>query len=105
MINRAFLKKQASDVYIRTIITSLTICDLKIIKHKTDEYVIILIYVYGKDDVIEKSIRACFIKKMHIINDLKINIFIENDVDESESISIFFKNKTTHINNCEVIIS
>ena len=105
MINRTFFKKQTSNAHIRTMITSLIVRDLKIIKHKIDEYVIISIYVYDKDDVIKKSIRTCFIKEMHIIDDFKINIFIENDVDESESISIFLNNKTTHINNYKIIVS
>ena len=105
MINRAFLKKQTSNAHIRTMITSLIVRDLKIIKHKINEYVIISIYIYDKDDVIEKSIRACFIKKMHIVDDFKINILIENDIDEFENISISFKNKITHINNYEMIVS
>ena len=85
-------------------ITSLIVYDLKIIKHKNDEYIIILIYVYDKDNIIEKLIRTCFIKEIHIINDFKIKIFIENNINKFENISISLKNKTTHINNCKMII-
>ena len=85
--------------------TSLTVYDLKIIKYKIDEYVIISIYVYDKDDIIEKSIRTYFIKEMHIVDDFKINIFIENDIDESESISISLKNKTVYISSYGMTVS
>ena len=105
MINHAFFKEQTSDVHIRTMITLLIVRDLKIIRHKIDEYVIISIYIYNKDNVIEKSIRTCFIKQMHIVDDFKINIFIKNDVGEFKNISIFLNNKTAHINNCKMIVS
>ena len=96
MINRVFFKKQILNACICIMITSLIVYDLKIIKHKNDEYIIILIYVYDKDNIIEKLIRTCFIKEIHIINDFKIKKF--------ENISISLKNKTTHINNCKMII-
>ena len=104
MINRAFFKKQILNIYIRIIITSLIVCNLKIIKHKIHEYIILSIYVYDKNNVIEKLIQAYFIKEMHIVDDFKINILIKNNVDEFKNISIFSYNKTAYINNCEIII-
>ena len=85
--------------------TFLIVRDLKIIKHKINEYVIILIYIYDKDDVIDEKIWACFIKEVHIIDDLKINILIENDIDGSKDIIVFIENCIAHINSCDVIIS
>ena len=86
-------------------ITSLIVCDLKIIRYNINEYIIISIYVYDKNNIIKKSIRAYFIKEMYIVDDFKINIFIENDVNEFESILIFLNNRTMYINNYKIIIS
>ena len=64
----------------------------------------IFIYIYDTDDVIDEKIRTCFIKKIHIVNDLKINILIDNDIDDSENIIIFIEDCIAHIDNCDVII-
>ena len=77
---------------------------MKIIKHKINEYVIIFIYIYNKDNIINEKIRTCFIKKVYIINNLKVNIFIENNIDDLKDIIVFIKNYTTYIKNCNVIV-
>ena len=98
------MKEQTFDIHIRIMITPLTVRDLKIIKYKINEYALIFIYIYDKDDIINERIRACFIKKMHIIDDLKINIFIDNDINESENIIVFIESRIAHINSCDVIV-
>ena len=105
IIDRSFLKKQTFNIHIRIIIIFLTVLDLKIIKHKINEYVLIFIYIHDKDDIIDERIKTCFIRKVHIIDDLKINIFIENDINDSKNIIVFIENRIAHINNYDVIIS
>ena len=105
VIDRLFLKKQTFNVYIRIIITSLNVRDLKIIKHKINEYVLIFICIYDKDNIINKKVRVCFMKEMHIIDDLKINIFINNNIDKFENIIIFIESYIAYIDYCDVIVS
>ena len=105
IIDRSFLKKQTFNIHIRIITTSLIIRDLKIIKHKINEYVIIFIYIYDKNNVIDERIRTCFIRKIHIINNLKINILIKNNINDSKDIIVFIKNHIAHINSCDVTVS
>ena len=105
IIDHFFLKKQALKTHIRIMITFLTIQKLKIIKHKINEYVLIFIYIYDTDDVIDEKIQTCFIKKVYIVDDLKINIFIDNDIDDFENIIVFIEDRIAHIDNCDVIVS
>ena len=44
------------------------------------------------------------VKKIHLINELKINIFIDNDFIESKKIKIDVINNFVYIDNCEIII-
>lgn len=41
---------------------------------------------------------------MHLVNDLKINILIDNDVLESKLFDISMFNNIVYIENCEIII-
>ena len=104
IIDCSFFKKQASNIHIYIMIISFIVRDLKIIKYKINEYALIFIYIYDKDDVIGERIRACFIKEVHIIDDLKTNIFIDNDIDNFENIIIFISDRIAHIDNCNVTI-
>ena len=105
VIDRLFLKKQALNTYIRIMITFLIVEELSIIKYKINEYILILIYIYDKDNVIDERVQACFIRKVYIIDDLKINIFFDNDINNSKDITIFIEDYIAHINNCNVTIS
>ena len=104
VINRFFFKEQISDAYICIMITFLIVRDLRIIKYKINKYILIFIYIYEKDNIIDERIRTCFIKKVYIINDLKFNIFIDNDINESEDIIIFIENRIAYIKSCDVTV-
>ena len=77
---------------------------MKITKHKINEYILIFIYIYNKNNIIDERIRACFNKKVHIVDDLKVNIFIHNDIDDFENIIIFIESRIAHIDNYDVIV-
>ena len=50
--------------------------------HKTNQYVLISIYVSGiKDDI---KILYRIVRKIHLIDDLKTHMFIENNIVESK---------------------
>ena len=84
-------------------ITFISIRDLDVDKHITTEYVILFMYFFDKkNDVI---IKAKIIKKIHLIDNFKINMLLSNDVIESKKIDVNISNKSIYIDNCEIIIN
>ena len=84
-------------------ITSLKVRSINSITHETNEFVMIFIYFLDTNKF-EKSAFANITRKIHLIDDLKINMLIENDILEFESFIIDVSKKTITINNCEIII-
>ena len=84
--------------------TSLIVRDFNINKHQTNEYALIFIYIKSKNES-DKTTRACFRKKNYIVNDLKINIFINNNIMKSKNINVLSSKKIIYINNCKIIVS
>ena len=53
----------------------------------------------------DKSIKTMIIKKIHLINNLKINMLLSIDFINSKKIDINIFNKIVHIDNCEIIVT
>ena len=77
---------------------------MKITKHKINEYALIPIYIYDQNNIIDEKVRACYIKKIYIVDDLKVNILINNDIDDLKNIIISIESCIAHISNCNVIV-
>ena len=103
LIDRAFFKKQALDTFIRIMTVFFIIRDLDINKHQINEYALIFIYIENKDEN-EKTARACFRRKIHIVDDLKANMFINNDVMKSKNINVSSNKRIAYIENCKIIV-
>ena len=101
--NRDFYKKQNLNDTIRIIITFLKIRDLSTHRHESAKYVICDIHLKEKKN--DKSITSVFRREVHLINNLKANMLINNDVIEFENIMINSVKKQTFIINTDVIIS
>lgn len=84
--------------------TLITIRDLGISKHKIDEYVIVSFYMIEKNDE-ENEIRTMFRREIHLMNDLKTNIFIEINIISFKKIVVDFIIRTTRIESCKIIVS
>ena len=82
LINKKFLKTQVSKAEIRFINIIIKIRKIKPIKYNVNEYVILQIYFAGENKIILIK------KKLYLINDLRINIFIENNIIVSEKIVV-----------------
>ena len=52
----------------------------------------------------DKSIKIIIIKKIHLINNLKVNMLLNIDFIDSKKIDINIFNKIVHIDNCEIIV-
>ena len=99
--DRQFFKKQASNVFIKIMITFISIRDLDVDKHMTIEYIILFMYFFDqKNDV---TIKIKIIREIHLLDNLKINMLLNNDVIESKKIDVNVSNKSTYIDNCEII--
>ena len=77
---------------------------MSINRHFTFEYVIVFIYFVDKN-TIDKEIKTCFRREIYIVDNLKANMLIENDIIDSEIFIINLNNKIVRINNCDVTIS
>ena len=85
-------------------IFSISIRDVKTKKHQFDEYVIVFIYIFDHDKN-ENVVKTMIIKKVHLIDNFKINMFFKIDLIESKKIDINILNKTIFIDNCDVTTS
>ena len=103
LMNWKFFKIQTSEIFIRIIIIFITIRDLNIDKHIINKYVIVFIIFIKKNNK-ENDIRVMFRRETHIMNNLKINIFMKNEIINFKKIFIDFDKNIARINNCNVII-
>ena len=101
LVNKQFFKQKTFNVLIRIIIFLIFVRDVKANKYSFNKYIITNMYIfnYNKNDVV---VKAKIIQKIHLINNLKINIFFNIDFIESKKININIFNKTTYINNCNI---
>lgn len=82
----------------------ITIRDLNINKYSTNKYAIVLMYFSNKNKT-ENFVKTLIIREIYLIDDIKANIFIKNDVLKFENFNIFILTFSISINNCDVIIS
>ena len=102
MIDKKFLKSQTSNVQIKLMITFLFVREQNINRHQSVKYVIFFIFFIEKN-ANDKEVRTCFRRETHVVNSLKINILIENDIIESKSFVIDVETKIVYINICKSI--
>ena len=74
LINKKFLKTQIPETEIRFINITIKIKKIEPIKYNVNEYVILQIYFAGENKIILIK------RKLYLIDDLRANIFIENDI-------------------------
>ena len=99
-----FFNTTVKNISIKTMITSITVRELNTTKHSIDKYVIVLMYFSEKNNH-DELIKAKITRKIHLVNNLKANMLIENDVLKSEKFDIFTFTSTVYIESCEIIIS
>ena len=104
-VDRVFYKEQISKNTIRTMIISLKIRELDTNRHENWKYVICDIHFADTKAKNDKSVTFVLRRKIHLMNNFKINMLIDNDVFDFENIIINSIKKQTHIINIDVIIS
>ena len=83
---------------------SLRVREVKLIKHEINEYVIVLIYLLSTNFA-EIKIITFIIRELHLINEFKVKMFINNNILSLKEIFINITQKKTVINNCKVTIN
>ena len=101
--NRSFYKQQTFDDEIRIMITSLKIRELNTQQHENFEYAICDIHIKNMKN--DKSITFVLRREIHLIDNFKINMLIDNDVIDVEKIIINSIKRKTFIINIDVIVS
>ncbi len=102
LANRKFIKINESHYIIRRMITSLNVQELNINKHQTSKYIIVIIYFTSILN--NKSIRDMIRREVHLIDELKINMLIDNDILELEDMFIDETNSKITIASCNNMI-
>ena len=84
--------------------TSIVVRKFEVNKHFTDQYAVLFMY-FNEKNKHDKNVRVKITKKIHLIDDLKVNILLENDVLRSKLFDICMSFDTVYIESCDVIIS
>ena len=104
LVDRQFLSKQSSTTIVKTKFTSIFVIDIDDNKHEISEYVVVTIHVFDLNKQ-DKSVVTKIIREAHVVDELKVKMFIDTDVIESKQIDIMTSSNQTSIDNCDVTIS
>ena len=104
LADKTWILSLLSNIRIKKMQTSLRVKDIKSFTHEFVEYVCISVYF---SDLTKNDFSALtFIaRKIHLINDLKVKMLIENDLLNSKDFIIDIEKKSTTIESCEINIS
>ena len=102
-MNRNFFKTQTFNIFIRIMISSFQIRDLDTNRHENWKYVICDIHMFDTKN--DQKITSLFKREIHFVDNLKINMFLNNDIIEFENFVIDIIKKHAMINNIDIIIS
>lgn len=100
--DKTFIKTKFLNIQIHIMTIFLRIRDIESTIHETAKYVRISVYFSDKRD--DKQIMTCITRKIHLIDELKANILIDNDFLKLENFIINIKNRTAMISSCKIEI-
>ena len=100
-MNRDFLTT-ISHEKIRTTTQFIRVQIINSRQHDNSKYVKLKFYIRDKT-IIDKFVTIHFRREMHVVNDLKIKIFIKMNIIESKIIDVLMSNNILHVENCDVI--
>ena len=81
---------------------SIFVRGVKADKHSSNKYIIVFMY-FPNTNKNGNFVKAMIIKKIHLIDNLKVNMLININFIESKKIDINIFNRTAYIDNCDVI--
>ena len=104
LMNEKFFNQKIMNVFIRIMTTSISVKNLKTIKHSTNKYAMLSMY-FSETNSADISTKTIIIREVHLIDDLKANLLINNDILDSKQIDIFNSTGTALIDSYDVTIS
>ena len=102
LADRLFYKKQVPDGVIRTMATPLKVRGLDTQRHESYEYAICDIHMKGTKN--GKPVTSVLRREVHLINNLKANMLINNDVIDAEGIVVDPVKKKTFITSTDAAV-
>ena len=102
-MNRNFFKTQTSNIFIRIMISSFQIRDLNINRHESWKYIICDIHMFDTKN--DQKITSLFKREIHLVDNLKVNMLLNNDIIEFKDFVIDMIKRHAIIDNIDIIIS
>ena len=99
LINRKFLTVKCFNVLVLIMTSSSNVRKIEIKLHDIFFYVLLNFFVFETTE--KSSILTHFIGEMHLMNDFKINVFIEINIMKSKKMKLNFENNSLTIITCE----
>ena len=96
-MNRIFLIKTHSELFVKIITNSVIIRKIEFNKHKTSEYVIILLYFSDENVIVILTSR-----EIYIVDDFKANVLINMNIMILEKIDILTSQAKVEIDNYDI---
>ena len=104
LADKQWLLSLLPDVQIRKMTSSLRVKGLGSAMHDTDEYVLIPMYLPGVKTDGNKAL-ACVTREIHLVNGLKANLLMGNDIMGPEEIVLDVSKNEARIGSCDITIS
>jgi hypothetical protein len=101
LTNKSFVFKRLSKSHIHLMISFLTVRNIESNIHEIKKYVNFSIYLFSKND---SNKMTKIHREMHLIKNLKANMFIDNDILELKEFIINVQEKKTTIRSCQNLI-
>ena len=102
LADRQFFHRQNPNVPIRTMATPLTVRGISSDQHQTADYAIVPMYFLGQKD--GKTVKGMIRREVHLIDNLKANMLIGNDVTGPEKWNMDYIQNQAVIGSCGVTI-
>ena len=102
-MNRNFFKTQTFNISIRIMTSSLQVRGLGTNRHESWEYVICDIHMPGTKD--DQKITSLFRREIHLVDNLKANMLLNNDIIGFENFAIDMTKRHAMIDSIGIIIS
>lgn len=87
LADKVWAKSKLSNQVVSKMTSSLRVRDVKATKHETSDYITTSIYLSEVDDF-DNRVLACIRREIHLVDDLRIKMLIENDIISSKNIVI-----------------
>ena len=98
IIDKQFFRKTLSNCQIRIILIFVMIREIDVVQHVSSNYVIFDLWLF--DEKFNDLAIIHIIKKIHLIDELRINMLLNMNIQKFENMTIFISKRRLLIDNC-----